>query len=36
MLVMIVSTYLGVRSENLADYGSPSMGLPETADQTAD
>ncbi len=36
MLVMIVSTYLGVRSENLADYRSPSIGLADTADQTAD
>lgn len=36
MLVMIVSTYLGVSSENLADYRSPSMGLAKTADQTAD
>ena len=27
MLIMIFSTYLGIRSENLADYQSPSMGL---------
>jgi BCCT family betaine/carnitine transporter len=36
MLVMIVSTYLGVRSENLADYRTPSIGLARTADQTAE
>ena len=33
MLVMCFSTFLGVRSENLADYRSPSVGLNKPADQ---
>jgi BCCT family betaine/carnitine transporter len=36
MLVMCISTYLGVRSENLADYRSPSAGFAKAADQMAD
>jgi len=36
MLVMIISTYMGVRSENLADYRAPSVGLSKTADQTVE
>lgn len=36
MLVMIVSTYMGVRSENLADYEVSPAGIGKTVDQTAD
>jgi BCCT family betaine/carnitine transporter len=36
MLVMCLSTFLGVRTENLADYRTPSAGLAKTADQTVD
>jgi BCCT family betaine/carnitine transporter len=36
MLVMVLSTYLGVRSENLADYRSPGTGFAKAADQMAD
>jgi hypothetical protein len=36
MLVMIVSTYMGVRSENLADYRSPAVGMAKTAEQIVD
>jgi betaine/carnitine transporter, BCCT family len=36
MLVMIVSTCMGVRSENLSDYRSPSVGMAKTAEQIAD
>ena len=36
MLVMIVSTYMGIRSENLADYRTPSAGMARTVDQAAD
>lgn len=36
MLVMVLSTYMGVRSENLADYRSPSARFAKAADQMAD
>jgi BCCT family betaine/carnitine transporter len=36
MLVMVLSTYLGVRSENLADYRIPRAGFAKAADQMAD
>jgi BCCT family betaine/carnitine transporter len=36
MLVMVVSTYMGVRSENLADYRTPRAGFAKAADQLAD
>ena len=37
MLVMIISTYMGIRSENLADYNkTPVSGLAKAAKQAAD
>jgi len=36
MLVMIVSTYMGIRSENLADYEMSASGHERTAEQAAD
>jgi BCCT family betaine/carnitine transporter len=36
MLVMVLSTYMGVRTENLEDYRSPSARFAKAADQMAD
>ena len=36
MLVMVLSTYMGIRSENLADYRASAAGFAKAADQLAD